>query len=111
MTEVTHANLTPANLFAAPGLRKQPPTQMRIAPSGKFVAYLKASAENSLQMDLWRYDIEQQVHTLWVSAATFERKRSVQALVFWKYVQNSFLISSSRFLDRGPADDVKLFFL
>ena len=72
MTEVTHANLTPANLFAAPGLRKQPPTQMRIAPSGKFVAYLKASAENSLQMDLWRYDIEQQVHTLWVSAATFE---------------------------------------
>ncbi len=80
MTEVIQATLTkssaeslsPESLFAAPGLRTQPPTQMRIAPSGKFVAYLKASAENPLQMDLWRYDIASQAHSLWVSAATFE---------------------------------------
>ncbi|MDB2647322.1 hypothetical protein N9Y97_10725, partial [Pseudomonadales bacterium] len=82
MTDVTQAtapesttqSLTPEHLFAAPGLRTQPPTQMRIAPSGKFVAYLKASTENPLQMDLWRYDIGQQAHSLWVSAATFENK-------------------------------------
>ena len=77
MTEVTQAslateNLSPESLFAAPGLRTQPPTQVRIAPSGEFVAYLKASAEKPLQMDLWRYDIGLQAHSLWVSAATFE---------------------------------------
>ena len=65
-------SLTPENLFAAPGLRIQPPTQMRIAPSGKFVAYLKASVQSPLQMDLWRYDIGPQAHSLWVTAATFE---------------------------------------
>ena len=82
MTDVTQAtpperatqSLTPEHLFAAPGLRTQPPTQMRIAPSGKFVSYLKGNTENPLQMDLWRYDIEQQAHSLWVSAATFENK-------------------------------------
>lgn len=83
MTEVTQetlatratGTLTPENLFKAPGLRKQPPTQIRIAPSGNFVAYLKASAEKPLQMDLWRYDIGQQAHSLWVSAAVFESNK------------------------------------
>ena len=76
MTEVTPDLLTPAKLFVAPGLRTQPPTQMRISPSGLFVAYLKSSPENALQMDLWRYDIDEKTHSLWVSAATFENNDS-----------------------------------
>ena len=76
MTEVTPDLLTPAKLFVASGLRTQPPTQMRISPSGLFVAYLKSSPENALQMDLWRYDIDEKTHSLWVSAATFENNDS-----------------------------------
>jgi dipeptidyl-peptidase-4 len=75
MSNEKSKTLSPASVFLDPGLRILPPTQFRIAPTGKFISYLKSNTKTPQQMDLWRYDIDEKVHTRWINAAAVEIKQ------------------------------------
>lgn len=64
------ATLTIERIFSAPALTTAAPQQIKFAPSGHQISYLKGSADAPNVQDLWLYDVRQDTHTLIVAAAS-----------------------------------------
>ena len=67
--------LTLERLFSGPDLSGASLRSPRIAPNGRFVAYLKGKDTNKDQLDLWGYDIAHHEHRLLVDSAVLEPKQ------------------------------------
>ncbi len=63
------ARLTVERLFSNPPLTGTLPTEIRFAPGGDFVAYLKPAEEDRERLDLWRLDLAEGTHRLWIDAS------------------------------------------
>jgi len=62
------AELTVERLFSNPPLAGTLPSEVKFAPDGSYVAYLKPAADDRERLDLWRMDIASGEHRLWVDA-------------------------------------------
>lgn len=64
------AHLTVERLFANPPLSGTLPSQLKWAPDGSYIAYLKAAEDDRERLDLWRVDPISGVHERWIDAST-----------------------------------------
>lgn len=62
--------LTIERIFSAQSLTTAAPQQIKFAPGGHQISYLKGSADAPNIQDLWLYDVRQNTHTLIVAAAS-----------------------------------------
>src|SRR5690606_5955466 len=73
------ATLTIERIFSAPALTTAAPQQIKFAPSGHQISYLKGSADAPNVQDLWLYDVRQDTHTLIVAARSEEHTSELQS--------------------------------
>ena len=64
------AELTVERLFSNPPLTGTLPSEVKFAPDGTYVAYLKPAEDNRERLDLWRMDLASNEHQLWVDASS-----------------------------------------
>jgi dipeptidyl-peptidase-4 len=60
------AELTVERLFGNPPLTGRLPTQLKFAPDGSYVAYLRAATDDRERLDLWRMDLQTGEHRCWL---------------------------------------------
>jgi len=63
------SRLTVERLFSNPPLTGTLPRDIRFAPDGSYIAYLKPAAEDRERLDLWRMSLDNGVHELWIDAS------------------------------------------
>ena len=64
------AELTVERLFGNPPLTGRLPTQLKFAPDGSYVAYLRPATDDRERLDLWRMDLQTGEHRCWLDART-----------------------------------------
>jgi dipeptidyl-peptidase-4 len=62
--------LTVERLFDSPPLTGTLPAQLKFAPDGSYVAYLKAADDDRERLDLWRMDLDTGEAALWLNGAS-----------------------------------------
>jgi dipeptidyl-peptidase-4 len=63
------AELTVKRLFSNPPLTGTLPSEVKFAPDGSYVAYLRPAPDDRERLDLWRMDLESGEHECWVDAS------------------------------------------
>lgn len=63
------AKLTVERLFSNPPLTGTLPSEVKFAPDGSYVAYLKPAADDRERLDLWRLQLATGEHQLWIDAS------------------------------------------
>ena len=64
------AELTVERLFSNPPLTGTLPSEVKFAPDGSYVAYLKPGTDDRERLDLWRMHLDSGEHELWIDAST-----------------------------------------
>ena len=59
-------SLTPERLFSAPPLTGSAPVDLKFTPDGSGLTYLRAAADDRERMDLWRINLADDTHALYV---------------------------------------------
>ncbi len=72
--------LTPKRLFSAPPLTGSTPQDLKFTPDGSGLTYLRAADDDRERMDLWRIDLADLSHHLWVDGRTLATDADVASL-------------------------------
>ena len=64
------ARLTVERLFSNPPLTGTLPSEVKFAPDGSYVAYLKPADDDRERLDLWRMQVATGEHMRWIDAST-----------------------------------------